>query len=505
MSKLSKILYVMASISLVCTAISRLILRAWIPFMWIPVGLFIFLFIAAIFIDRKILSEFLGTKTTKKGLSMGSMIFLMAIFLVALNFYGAWKYKTWDFSLSQSNTLSEQSVTLLKGLKSDLKFFYFYQKGAEGEKLKNEIVNLLKKYQDQSSFVKIEFVDVNERPDLVEKYGVKRERVVYLEYNGRSAKVDDLDEQRITSAIAKTFREKDHIVYFTEGHGERDLMETQQPQGLGGLKALLEESKYISKTVSLINSGSVPVDADMLVIAGPASAFVESETKAIEEYLKKGGSVLFALEQKTKHGLDSLLGKIGIKLNDVYVLSVYGQAMGHAFTPVNEYASHSITKPFGKEMVIFKLPGALEKTTVPASVTVEEIIKTRAESSLAVSSLTDKTAGTLKGPFVLGYSAKGKWPGADPAGMDFNIVIYPDADFLANDNLGKNLNRDLAINSIVYLAKEESMITITPKEVGVTKLDMSQTKWVGFLIFVVGLPLGLMIVSGYIWSRRRFA
>ena len=85
-----------------------------------------------------------------------------------------------------------------------LLILYFYQKGTEGvEENRRAFIELMKKYQDQSSLIKLEFVDVNERPDLTEKYSVTKGNEVYLEYKGRKNQIQKIDEQEITSALVK--------------------------------------------------------------------------------------------------------------------------------------------------------------------------------------------------------------------------------------------------------------------------------------------------------------
>jgi hypothetical protein len=81
-----------------------------------------------------------------------------------------------------------------------------------------------------------------------------------------------------------------------------------------------------------------------------------------------------------------------------------------------------------------------------------------------------------------------------------------DSDFLNNQMLKRNLNRDLLLNSLFTLAKEENMVSITPKEITATELSLTDNKFYIFLFaFIVPLPLLMLLTSGALWYRRRNA
>ena len=49
---------------------------------------------------------------------------------------------------------------------------------------------LVRKYQDHTNKINLEFVEVNERPDLAEAYGVKQGKgIVLLEYKGKKQSI----------------------------------------------------------------------------------------------------------------------------------------------------------------------------------------------------------------------------------------------------------------------------------------------------------------------------
>ncbi|PWU17362.1 MAG: gliding motility ABC transporter [Bdellovibrio sp.] len=519
MSQLAKILLFLSGISLGSFGIVRVILGTWVPFLWIMLAFFVVFAAAGFWVDRKFFGEFFAMKTTKQGMSMGTMILLVFTLMVAVNVLGFRRYVTWDFSMNKINSLSDQSVQLLKGLKDDLKVIYFYKEGTEGvEQNRHMFIELMRKYQDQSPKVKLEFVEVNQNPALTEKYNIKKgTQSVILEYQGRTNLIEKIDEQEITSALVKATREKDKMVYTLTGHQEMPLERQQDGSGISFLKDVLEGNRYQVKPFQFSESGQVPKDADVLLILGPQQPFLEVEIKALENFLRGGGNVFIALRPHAQHGLDGFLKNLGIKLSNNVAVTVMeipgiGRAMDPKFTRASSFSSsHSVTKPFGKdEFVVFRLPQPLERegATPPNGYILEDLAKSGPNSMAFTSTSFDNEAG--HGPFTFVEAVKGKFPAADgktpPDAKEFNLILAGDSNFLNDATFYQYLNRDLFLNSLSFLAKDETLISVTPKEVARTQIEMTPAGLWSFVIFVmIPIPFLLYALGGALWFRRRYS
>lgn len=509
MSKLAKILLLFSGLSLVSFVIVRFLVGFWIPFLWIPLALFGGLAGAAIYQDRSLYKDFFTMKTTKQGMSMGALIGLVIFFLVVVNFIAVRKYATFDFSLAQVNSLSAQSVQLVRGLKQELRVLYFYQKGTEGvEENRRAFIELMKKYQDQSPQVKLEFIDVNERPDLTEQYAVnKGNGVVFLDYMGRKSQIQKIDEQEITSALVKVTREKDKVIYFTTGHAEKNLEDSKDPGGLNALKSMLEGNRYTVKTLSLVSqNGSVPEDADLVMAVGPQQTFLDSEILALQKYLDRGGSAIFALEPKALDHLQKFLQANGVEIGNNYLVNFVDTQIGRAVNPQVttglQFSNESpITKPFEKGLFsVFRLPMEVKLADkLPAGYQGEVLVKT-SDKTMAYADTNFKVGGKI-GTYDLAVIVQAK-----KAEKSFSLVVFGDADFMTNQMLYQNLNRDLILNSVAFLAKEENLISIAPREVGVTQMQLSETAFYAFIFcFILVVPAALLIAGGVIGFKRRYA
>lgn len=519
MKNISKFLYLIAVLSLVSFFVVWVILKAFAPFMWVALALTVLCLGLGIFFDRAILFEFFSAKTTKSGMSMGVMILLALVLLVTVNFLGARKYKTFDFSSAGLNSLSEQSAQVVRDLKGELKVYYFYKESENTERNKAAFLELLRKYQDLSSQIKLEFVDMNARPDLTNQFGVASGvETVWVQYGDKKSKMEKIDEQELTSSIIKATREKEKVVYFTTGHGELGFESSPDGLSMTALKQLLEGNRYSVRTLSFMSTLQIPRDADVVWILGPRQVFIEAEIKSLEEYLARGGQMILSLNPKEPHGLSPFLQKAGVKLANNFIVTAIDLGGQTAIDPRavrgNVFGSTPITKPFGQgQSTVFALPQALLRIQPsPSGISIEDVLKTTGQAMAFEDSRVFSSSAGLKGgergPFSLGQSIRGKWnkEGGVLSDKEFGMVVYGSATAFSDALLYGSLNRDLALNTVSMLAKEETLISITPKDVTRTNLNLTRTQIAMFLFgLILPLPLLMFFLSGFVWWRRRSA
>jgi len=209
------------------------------------------------------------------------------------------------------------------------------------------------------------------------------------------------------------------------------------------------------------------------------------------------------------------------------VLDPVGQALGMgADTPVAaEFPSHPITERFNV-LTAFPLTQSVTPiTTGPDNKYAQPIVETSPQS-FAKKDLSvlreggkvtfDEARGDRKGPITI--AAAGSTPVADadatpPAGgakpdekkkTETRVAVYGDSDFVTNGVLGIPGNRDLFLNTVNWLAQQENLIAIRPREAEDRRIALTpaQSRWA--LIQSLLLVPGLVLIAGFItWWRRR--
>lgn len=505
MKKLSKIFLIFALIAFIGFVITKSLLGSWMPFYSILLGFCSAFLGLAAYMERKNLTDFFAMRTTKHGMNMGAMVVLVLVLVILTNYIAVKRNKTWDFSQAQINTLSEQSIQIVKNLKSEVKISFFYKDGTQGvDENRKAFRDLIKKYQDQSNLIRLEFFEVNQNPQKAEEYGVtKGSGLAFVEYGSKRNRIEKVDEQEITQAIIKVTREKMKNVYFITGHGEADTEDSQEASGLNAFKLLIENNSFSVKTLNFVSQPQIPGDADSVLIIRPMRTFSKYEIDELEKYLKRGGNLLLALEPNKTVGLESLLAKMGIFAENNFVKSSYrgigfieGGTIGNLFS-----ASSPVTRVFQNQADIVRLdwPMSFKKANVPEGIQVETLVG--ADENAVSFRLPDTNSGLLtKGPFDFAFEVNGTLPGGE---KPFQLLVYGDGEFFANHMLYQSLNRDLALNSVSHLAQEEGLISITPREVKRTELMVTTAKQGTFYLMLFLLPVMLLIVSITFWYKRR--
>ncbi len=490
-------------------------IKMWMPFMWALLVPGIFGLLFWLYNDRLKLLDFFMMKSTKHGLNMGVLILIVFTLIGLINYLGAKYYKVIDLSGNKINTLSEQSVQLVKSLDADMRIRFFYKNGADqaedNKKLFREVV---KKYQDISAKVQLEFVEMNEKAKLTQDYGAARgSGEAFIDYKGSKNRIETYTEQDVTNAIIKVTRTEKKTVYFVEGHGERTTDQEKDDGGLAGFKQLLEKNSYVVKKLSLATTTEVPKDANALMILGAKQNFQAAEIKSLTTYLEDGGALLIAFEKINPGGLQALTATLGLDLEKFYVFNVYNTPMGqvvNAQSPtvaVNYSATHPATKVFGpNQMTVYSQPNALKLSEANAAIKFEVIARTP-ENSVALKDLDSQDYQGNPQSFILGAEIRGKLGKSE---KEFSVIAFSDVDFMSNILLYQNLNRDLALNSVAALVKENDLISISPKEPKASAFLVPPPEMNQFLKFVIlglflPLPLGFMILSTTLWYRRRHA
>jgi ABC-type uncharacterized transport system involved in gliding motility auxiliary subunit len=560
------------AIILIC-GIARLFLNQWIPGLLVGAGISAALFIFAIANDARLFAEFFTMRTTKHGLNMGALILIAIAGLIVVNYLAVRTNKRWDLTSEGLNSLSEESVKIVKGLKAPVQVVLLTnrEQGAEGD-VRNQVETLVNMYRDKTSNVEFKSYSARKEPEIAHKFEFRDGAYgLFVAQGDRHQKVDAPTEEQLTKGILKLTREKKKVLYFVVGHGEREL-DAKTPEGLSGVTAdfpgLKEELSdlYEVKTIALAQEGKIPADADVVAIVGPKQEYLEAELQALRAYARRGGHLFLAIDPGERHGLARLTKSLGVEFDNAFVLdgraSVPGAgpiaALGSSFSTTSQ-----VTRGFPpSSYAVFLLASGLKRAPdAPSDLKVDELVRTGAQTT-EVSELKEDARVLGNGPHAIGVFVTGKLAAeakaeggkagataaeklaqklgkklADKAGdkasvakagdeaagkagnkdadkaaseaaesKEFTAVIYGDSDFLTNMLFLKNQNRDLAVNSVAALAKDDDMISIRPKTPKGVGLQLSREKLLLiFLGFLIPLPILSFFAGGFQWWRRRTA
>ncbi len=465
-------------------------------------------------------------------MSMVSIVVFLGI-LIAVNYLSIRQNKRWDFTANQIYSLSDQTIKVLKTLDAPVTFVVF-DKETNFDRFRDR----LDEFTYHSTNVKTEYVDPDREPTRAKEAEIQAYGTILIQYKDRTERVTSAEEQALTNGLIKAVTGATRKVYFTQGHGEKDTAATDRT-GLSTIAQALSSDNYAVETLVLVQQKTVPADATVVVIAGPSTDFFQPEIEALNTYVNAGGKVMVMLDPEAKAGVNThpllvqFLADWGIRAGNDVVLddSGMGQMLGtDASVPVAaQYPPHAISEGF---RLITAYPMARSMTPIEGgsnSHTAQPLVNTSPQSwaEAELETLTgtgdaqvayNADKGDKQGPITLGaaVSAAAITVPAPPASNgspaapdserkpESRVVGFGDSDFAANFGLGIQGNRDFFMNAVNWLAQQENLIAIRPREPEDRRLTLTADQQQRIMLLCLFIIPGLVFASGvYTWWRRR--
>jgi ABC-type uncharacterized transport system involved in gliding motility auxiliary subunit len=267
----------------------------------------------------------------------------------------------------------------------------------------------------------------------------------------------------------------------------------------------------------LVTKAEVPSDCTVLVVGGPDADYQLPEVEAIRKYVENGGRALVLLDPPLKMGrldisdneaLTMVLEAWGITPAKDLILDLnpIGQlaGLGPQVALVTSYDSHAIVNDMKRRATGFPLARSLDiknndKTTV-------QKLFSSSDSSLATKKLNSPAIDptdpkNIKGPLTI--AAAGTYNTGKENSQGRFVVIGSSA-WAANNFISFNGNPDLALNTINWLASDEDLISIRPKDREDRRITLtqSQMRWLRITSQFL-LPLLIVVGGMAVWWRRR--
>jgi len=324
------------------------------------------------------------------------------------------------------------------------------------------------------------------------------------------------EESGLISAVYRMSTGKLAQICRLLGHGEH-LPSSDERGGYSTYDMVLEEQGYDVRPLRL---GAVrvraPVSCDVLVIAGPPMDPPPGELEAIEAHLARGGSVMALFDPPTPPDWIEWMARWKVGLTGDVLIAVDRMQSPRGISArtivVDEgYGDHEVSRTLQGMPTVFPLVQPLEQVGEPDSLIAGAIILQSSDQTWAESD--DATRYTERPSFNAEVDAKGPLAfgmvlelslggeGTPPGRM----VVIGNSEFLTNANLNLVGNRDLLLNSLGWLAREEGLIQIRGRDPLSQPVVLSEdAKTVLGWGSVLGWPLFVgSLATGYMLLRRR--
>ncbi|MCB9600808.1 MAG: GldG family protein [Sandaracinus sp.] len=481
---------------------------------------------------------------------VGTMFALLIFF--QLNYLAFRHFERWDWTSDARFTLSERTVTELRGLDRDVDFWLLL---SEGEPAFADVRELLERYRAASPRVRVHHVDpdaspgemrrVAERFDIAlstgegesfadvalvvssadRRWKITRDDLVSLdlesfEDDAGGPKVDVKAERAISGALAQVLRGRPTKICVATGRGEA-AMAGDRPMFF--LREELERENAVLEDFDAVGLREVPEGCDAVFVIGPQRPWEERDARKLVEWARAGGNLLLALdpvfarEAIQATGFEAPIQDLGVSIDRDVVLEMDPRLLLRRdpsdLFRVMIFGEHPTTA------ALMARGGGLAMNLV-RSVRVEEgadatALFTSSESAFGETDLgglvadADLLAGPedLPGPLSLGAALElPPIPSAGEAARRGRLVVVGDSDWLAPELLREPAfaNVDFFLSVTGWLTERDELLEIAPRRSNLQAVVMSEgdVSGVAWRIFAF-LPGALFLLGFAVWWSRR--
>ncbi|MGM0675669.1 MAG: GldG family protein [Spirochaetota bacterium] len=412
-----------------------------------------------------------------------------------------------DLTPSELHSLSEKTLNVLDRLDgSPLSATAFY---TEDDRNRERARSLFEEYRERYRGFEYDIVDPSKNPRLVEEFEVGTNGTVVLEYAGRQTKVIGREEEAITNGIYRLVSDESRTIYFLTGHGEK-----APDEEFSQLRDALEAENYEVEDLLLVRADEIPDEAAALVIGGPREELDDHELELVAEYFEGGGSLLVMLDPYRNTGLERFLDERGIGLRFDTIVDERSRMMGgdFLFPIVSDYGSHSITNSLDVVTFYPITRSLVVKEEQPSGLEVRSIAQSGPETwaEMDHETLSDGEARfdpevDVRGPHTIAAAVTGDSGDSQREGSGGRMVVFGDSDFAGNDYLEVAGNEDIALSSIAWLTREETLIGIRSRNPAHTPVILTENESQSvFWLSIVLLPSLSALAGVVVWVLQRW-
>ena len=450
---------------------------------------------------------------------------LMALLVVMINVISAKIVSRYnlklDLTASQLYSISGETMERIRGLDREVKLHVICQ----GRDAITEYAEMLDRYDACSDLLSVDYLNPDTDLLVIDRYqeeGVEiamNSVIVECGTNRKVIRFADMysfspdgsltmfeGESKVTSAIMTVVRDSHIKAVLLMGHGEDSPAVLQSQLVEGGCEV-----------AGFVLNKSVPEEVNCVILAGPQNDFSDKEIEFLEEYLNRGGTLLYFKDAGVKElkRLDALLDEWGIRFAWQAVMDASYNIDSNPMFVVAQYVQHEINKYFETHSYYVVTPVVspiLEdfENTSGASVSVVLGSSDRAYARDVDNQSEDRSLNRqdtdTDGPFVLAAVSEKPVTAKDGSASSGRIFAMGTRRFYTDELLESS-----AVGNSTYMSElvswaagiRDAVVSIPGKRVGAEPISVTADQIRMLSILLIGVIPAVLIGTGIVMVVRR--
>ena len=464
-----------------------------------------------------------------------TIVFIAAVVLVNILLGYMTKRFVWEFDMTKENLfeISEDTKEVIDDLPMNVLITVLSDETSyrDSTELLSNLYEILQRYEALGGGkIKVRYISPNMNPKIFDQYnelGDLSSNYIIVETDLRKTymaptslynmKVDEETnttyyvglraEQKLTSALLFVTQESVNTACYIRGHGEDYSMDE--------LDDLLTKMNYDTEVIILAQD-EIPEECTMLIISSPDTDYSLEEIDKIHEYLMRGGDAIVSLTPETSESLTNLnmlFEEWGVRYKNEVIFDNYQSLSGYPMYVVPNITNvDNVTDSINTRNYFAIVPGGMpiEMTeTETASHNVKALMTSSKYSYTKnledITTSYDQTEEDETGPFnmcvISEYLVSDK-----NLNYTRSDVVFCSAGMITDSVLKASnfLNAQFFEQIVNYISEYNDVLVIEDKDFESTTLNI--LTWqirVVLWVVVIALPLAILAVGIYIWSKRR--
>ena len=452
-----------------------------------------------------------------------------------------------DLTADKVFEVSQETIDFLDTLESKVDITVMQDEATLelGSKYDKQLIEVVKKYAQNSDNVNVDFINMDKNPNYASKYSdmykgeIKEGNIVVT--SGDKIKVLTANElyntesyyyySYITSSKAEQALTS-AVMYVTDDNPKTiGILTVTSPSSvqasLDNFRSMLESNGYDIEDIDLMSVQNIDSSIDMIIIPAPLNDFTSSMTEKLSDFLYNDGNLgknvfyMANYDQNKTPNIDSFLSEWGIEAGEGYIYEtddnlrqvapVYGMQT-YIASSVGQIADEDT---YGSMVTDSSLP-----IIVPASRPLKLLFESENDRETSVILKTSATSAIIPADAGKDYDISGSEK------SEQNVMVMG-TKFITDDNgerITSNVtvagsafiadyymltekaynNGEFIINVLNSITGKSNGITIVPKSIESASITISDSQ-VKILktVFVFIIPLIVAVIGITVFARRR--
>lgn len=306
--------------------------------------------------------------------------------------------------------------------------------------------------------VEVNFIDVNQQPELIQQYGINKQGEMFVHRGEQSFHLSTLSYEAFFNGLKKMGQQADHWVVFLDKQ-EGKSFDTGQLDGLNQWLKALKSANYPVVILPYQQDLPLPKQVKLIILPSPMLQIEESQIDWLQMQIEQGISVLWLADPNTATQQPYLSLLFDVMRTDSY-------HQGHLI--IKDFPSHQINNAFDRP---------LDLVNVMPYETSNDVLWLNDQGQVLASTQTLTNS---------------------------RLMVIGDSDFLSNAFVNSGGNLEMSFRLIDWLLQQDDRIDLPSIGLHHTQLHFSKNEILFFsAMMLLIVPLLLLIVGIYFWRRNK--